>query len=42
MWNVLNLDECDGEGDFCVNSKTILNAVRALTPVDDNAVSLIR
>lgn len=78
MWNVLNLDECDGEGDFCVNSKTILNAVRelpeqplslevnfdemkisinyqngnygfpinsseewpALTPVDDNAVSL--
>lgn len=30
MWNVLNLDECDGEGDFCVNSKTILNAVREL------------
>ena len=30
MWNVLNLDECDGDGDFCVNSKTILNAVREL------------
>lgn len=30
MWNVLNLDECDGEGDFCVNGKNIINAVREL------------
>lgn len=30
MWNVLTLDECDGEGDFCVNSRTIIDAVREL------------
>lgn len=30
VWNVLNLDESDGEGDFCVNGKTIINAVREL------------
>lgn len=30
MWTTLNLDECDGEGDFCVMSKTILNAVKEL------------
>ena len=30
MWNVLNLDECDGEGDVCVNGKNIINAVREL------------
>jgi DNA polymerase-3 subunit beta len=30
MWTTLNLDECDGEGDFCVSSKNILNAMREL------------
>ncbi len=30
MWTVLNLDGCDGEADFCVSSKTIINAVREL------------
>ena len=30
VWNVLNLDESDGEGDFCVTGKTIINAVREL------------
>lgn len=30
MWTTINLDGSDGEGDFCVSGKTIINAVREL------------
>lgn len=30
MQTILNLDECEGEGDFCVNNHTILDAVKEL------------